>query len=74
MDDDATFIQPGWAVHASDGEELGTVFAVEGGTYIVTKKGLLGEKRLSFPRSAVASVETRRVELTMTRAELEQNQ
>jgi hypothetical protein len=68
MDTDA--IQSGWTVVASDGKELGTVIGTEGPLIQVKKSGLLGGT-LSVPRDAVAEMETGRVELSMTKDELE---
>ncbi len=65
-----TDIQPGWSVCASDGEELGTVSRVEGSTIHIKKGGLLGGD-LQAPVSAVSEVETGRVELSMSKQELE---
>ncbi len=65
-----TEIQPGWTVCASDGEELGTVAGVEGGTIRIKKGGLLGGE-LTAPVSAVSEIENRRVELSMTKQELQ---
>ena len=68
MDTDA--IQSGWTVVASDGKELGTVVGTEGPMIQVKKSGLLGGT-LSVPREAVVEMETGRVELSMTKDELE---
>ena len=65
-----TEIQPGWSVYASDGEELGTVVGVEGNTIRIKKGGLLGGE-MTAPMSAVAEVENRRVELSMTKQEVQ---
>ncbi len=65
-----TPIQSGWKVHASDGRELGTVTGTAGDTIQIKKEGLLGGT-MSIRRDAVAEVETGRVELTMTKEELE---
>jgi hypothetical protein len=63
-------IQPGWSVWASDGEDLGAIIRVEPEAIIVKKGGLIS-RELSVPRGAVAEVETGRVELNMTRSEIE---
>jgi hypothetical protein len=63
-------IQPGWSVWASDGEELGAVIHVEPDKLVVKKSGIIS-RELSVPREAVAEVETGRVELNMTRSEIE---
>ena len=65
-----TDVQPGWTVYASDGEELGTVTRVEGNTIHVKKGGLLGGE-ITVPVSAVSEIETHRVELSMTKKELQ---
>jgi hypothetical protein len=67
--DAATEIQPGWSVWASDGKELGTVVSLDLQTIVVKENGLLGGK-ISVPRAAVDEVETGRVELSMTEADL----
>jgi hypothetical protein len=67
--DAATEIQPGWSVWASDGKELGTVVSLDLQTIVVKENGLLGGK-INVPRAAVDEVETGRVELSMTEADL----
>ena len=62
-------IQPGWTVHASDGEELGTVTSVDPETIHVKKGGFMGGE-MDIPRSAIDEVETGRVDLAMTKREL----
>lgn len=74
MDLSSEPIEPGWAVCASDGEDVGTVVSIEGHNLIIKKKGLLGEKKFSVPRSAVTDIETGRIELSMTRKQVEQSQ
>jgi len=64
----ASDIQPGWTVCASDGEELGTVSGVDGTDLRIRKGGLLGGE-LQVPLTAVAEVETGRVELSVTKQE-----
>lgn len=63
-------VQPGNSVWASDGEELGTIIAADETEIRVRKKGLMGGD-LTVPKSAVEEVETGRVELSMTKAEVE---
>jgi hypothetical protein len=63
-------IQPGWSVWASDGEELGAIIRVEPEALIVKKGGLIS-REMSVPRDAVVEVETGRVELGMTRSQIE---
>lgn len=62
-------IQPGWAVIAANGEELGSVVAVENDVIRIKKNGLLGGE-VYAPRDMVAEVETGRVELSVTKDEL----
>jgi hypothetical protein len=64
-------VQPGWTVFCSDGEELGTVVGVDAATLRVKKGGFLG-KDVTIPRSSVTDVETGRVEISMTKQEVEQ--
>jgi hypothetical protein len=61
-------IQPGWSVWDKDGNEVGTVVAATGPSLRVKRNGG-GE--VDVPNSAVASVETGRVELSMTKQELD---
>jgi hypothetical protein len=63
-------IQPGWSVWASDGEELGAIIRVEPDKLVVKKGGLISHE-MNVPRDAVTEVETGRVELGMTRGEIE---
>jgi hypothetical protein len=63
-------IQSGWTVWSSDGQELGTVIGTDQ-TMIRIKKGGLLSKELLVPRTAVEEVETGRVELNMTKSEVE---
>ena len=67
---DTTPVQSGWKVVDSNGKELGTVTATDEGSIQIKKDGLLGGS-LSVPRDAVAEVETGRVELSMTKEEIE---
>jgi hypothetical protein len=67
---DTLAIQSGWTVVASDGKELGTVIGTEGPVIQVKKSGLLGGT-VAVPREAVVEMETGRVELSMTKEELE---
>jgi len=64
-------VQPGWTVFCSDGEELGTVVGVDAATLRVKTGGFLG-KEVTIPRSSVTDVETGRVEISMTKQEVEQ--
>ncbi len=62
-------IQPGWKVVGSDGREVGTVVgtAADG---VRVKTGGLGGERL-VPADAVDEVETGRVDISLTKDELE---
>jgi len=62
-------IQPGWAVFAADGEELGNIVAVEHDVIRIKKGGLMGGE-VYAPRDLVAEIETGRVELSVTKNEL----
>jgi hypothetical protein len=68
MDVQIESVQPGWTVVSADGEEVGTVARVEGGTIYVKKGGFLGGE-LAIPSSACRDIETGRVELSMTKKE-----
>ena len=67
---DKEMIQTGWSVWSADGQELGTIIATDPTSMRVKKKGLLGGEVL-IPRSAVAEVETGRVEVTMSKADVD---
>lgn len=60
-------VQPGWNVWDRDGNEVGTVIAANGPTLKVKTGG----REIVVPNSAVGYVETGRVELNMTKQELE---
>ena len=62
-------IQPGWRVLDATGEELGTVISVDRESISIQRRGLLGGV-LRAPHSAVREVETGRVQLTVSKAEL----
>ena len=69
-DFDKDMIQTGWTVWTADGQELGTIIGTDATSMRVKKKGLLaGETQV--PRGAVEEVETGRVELSMTKSEVE---
>ncbi len=65
-------IQPGWTVVASDGREIGTVLGTQGGVLRVKTAGLRSSE-VSVPADAVEEVETGRVELGLTKGEIEKN-
>jgi hypothetical protein len=69
-DFDREIIQTGWSVWTSDGQELGTIIATDATSLRVKKRGLLGGE-VEVPRDAVDEVETGRVELSMTKSEVE---
>jgi len=63
-------IQPGWTVYTADGVELGNVVSVDAQTIHIKKSGFRGGQ-YDVPRTAVDEVETGRVELSMTKSELQ---
>ena len=63
-------VQPGNSVWTSDGQELGSVIAVDETEITIRKKGLMGGE-LTVPMTAVEEVESGRVELSMTKEEAE---
>jgi hypothetical protein len=67
---DKEMIQTGWSVWTSDGQELGTIIATDPTSLRVKKRGLLGGE-IQVSRDTVGDVETGRVELTMTKSEIE---
>lgn len=69
MELDTEMIQPGWHVVDANGEEIGTVVEAEGGEITVKKSGLLGGQ-VQIPRSAIAEIETGRVEINRTKSDL----
>lgn len=60
-------IQPGWRVWDKDGNEVGTVIAASGPSLRVKRDGG-GE--VDVPNTAVAYIETGRVELSVAKQEL----
>jgi hypothetical protein len=70
MQADVDMIQPGWTVVDADGEDIGTVVDSQGDSFTVKKGGLMGGE-YHVPRTAVTEVETGRVEISMSRKELE---
>jgi hypothetical protein len=69
-DFDRDSIQTGWSVWTADGQELGTIIATDATSLRVKKRGLLGGE-VEVPRDAVDEVETGRVELSVTKREVE---
>jgi hypothetical protein len=69
-DFDKEMIQTGWTVWTADGQELGTIIATDPTSMTVKKRGFRGGE-VQVPRDKVEEVETGRVELAMTRSEVE---
>jgi hypothetical protein len=69
-DFDREMIQTGWSVWTADGQELGTIIATDATSLRVKKRGLLGGE-VQVSRDAVDDVETGRVELSVTKSEVE---
>jgi len=67
---DKEMIQTGWTVWTADGQELGTIIGTDAASMRVKKKGPLGGEA-QVPRGAVEEVETGRVELSMTKSEVD---
>jgi len=63
-------IQPGWTVVDSNGEELGKVVRVDAEGIHVRKGGLIGGE-VVVPKSACTDAEEGRVELSVTRKDIE---
>jgi hypothetical protein len=64
-------IQSGWKVVGSDGNDLGTVGTIDEHTLVVRKHGLLGDREMHLPRHTVADVEEGRVELNVSKRDVE---
>jgi hypothetical protein len=62
-------IQPGWRVIDANGEELGTVLSVDRETISIQRLGLMGGV-WHAPVASVRDVETGRIELAMSKADL----
>jgi len=69
-DFDREMIQTGWSVWTADGQELGTIIATDPTSLRVKKRGLLGGE-IQVPRDSVDDVETGRVELAVTKSEID---
>ena len=67
---DREMIQTGWTVWTADGEELGTIIATDPTSMRIKKRGLLGGE-VQVPRDKVDEVETGRVELVLTKDEVD---
>jgi hypothetical protein len=65
-----TPVQSGWTVCDSTGKEIGTVVGTDGTWIQVKKSGLMGGT-MSIPRDAIGDIETGRVELSLSKDELE---
>ena len=74
MDTQTELIQPGWSVYAADGKEVGTVVGLDGEILRIKHHWLFGDKEWKVPRSAVTSVETGRVDLSLSENEVKQQQ
>ena len=69
-DFDREMIQTGWSVWTADGQELGTIIATDPTSLRLKKRGLLGGE-IQVPRDSVDDVETGRVELAVTKSEID---
>jgi hypothetical protein len=67
---EADTVQSGWSVWTSDGKEVGRVIGVEPATIRIRTAGILGHE-VTVPKEAVDEVETGRVDLGLTKAEVE---
>ncbi len=67
---EADMIQSGWSVWSSDGKELGTVVGVDATAIHVKTGGLMGHE-LTVSKDDVDEVETGRVEVGLTKAEID---
>lgn len=67
---DATQVRAGFDVYGADGEKIGTV-ADASNNYFVIEKGSLFTTDLFVPTSAVAAVLDDRVELSLTKEQIE---
>ena len=66
----STPLHSGWVVYGADGARIGTI-ADTSIHYFVIEKGFLRTTDLFVPRSAVVAVSDERVELKLTKEELE---
>jgi hypothetical protein len=64
-------IQPGWKVVGNDGNDVGSVATIDEHTLVVKKRGLLGDKEVHLPRHTVGDVEEGRVELNVSKHDVE---
>ena len=69
MNIDTESIQPGWRVVDANGDDIGTVVEAEGSEITVKKSGFLGGQ-VHIPVTAVAEVETGRVEIDRAKEDL----
>jgi hypothetical protein len=65
----ANEIQPGWLVIDATGEELGTVISVDRESISIQRQGSVGGVSRA-PRASVREVDTGRVELSVSKADL----
>ncbi len=66
---DMSSVQKGWEVYDSSGDKIGEVHEV-GTNYLMTQKGFIFHKDVYIPASAVGRIEDGRVDLTMTKDEI----
>jgi hypothetical protein len=64
-------VQPGWQVYGSDGVEIGIVASIDEHSIVVRKPGFLGDKDFHMPRDTVADVEEHRVELNISKHDVD---
>ena len=74
MDTQTELIQPGWSVYAADGKEVGTVVGLDGEILRIKHHWLFGDREWKVPRRTVTSVETGRVDLSLSEREVKQQQ
>ena len=67
---EADTVQSGWSVWTSDGKEVGRVIGVEPAAIRIRTTGILG-REVMVPKDAVDEVETGRVDLGLTKAEVD---
>ena len=70
LSQDSTPLRSGWVVFDAHGAKIGTI-AETSNNYFVIEKGALRTSDLFVPRSAVVAVSDERVELRLTKDELE---
>jgi hypothetical protein len=68
---DSTPLRSGWVVFGADGAKIGTIADTSNNYFVIEKRGALRTADLFVPRSAVVAVSDERVELRLTKDELE---